>query len=345
MADDRALFMQVWSQISKELRMDFDQYGLPLDSVEYFSRMLEYNVPGGKLNRGLAVVATYRLLTQGQSVSQEDLFRAAVLGWIVEILQAFFLVADDVMDNSVTRRGQPCWYRVPQVGTIAINDSLILETCMYLLLKRHFHNHAAYVELTDLIHDVTFKTEIGQLLDVSSTPPGATSVDFSKFTIQRYQQIVKFKTAFYSFYLPVALGLHLAGKATAELLQLSEDILCQMGEYFQIQDDYLDCYGDPETIGKIGTDIQDGKCSWLVVQTMLRTTPEQRSVLEASYAKHDDDAVKKVKELYRHLDLERVYHEYEEDTYQTLRRKIESVSTVPKEVYYFLLYKIYKRSK
>ena len=59
-----------------------------------------------------------------------------------------------------------------------------------------------------------------------------------------------------------------------------------------VQDDYLDCYGAPEVIGKIGTDIEDNKCSWLVVQALDRVTPEQRKVLEENYGqKHAPEKV------------------------------------------------------
>ena len=46
------------------------------------------------------------------------------------------------------------------------------------------------------------------------------------------------------------------------------------------QDDYLDLFGDPSVTGKIGTDIQDNKCSWLVVQCLQRASPEQRQILQ-----------------------------------------------------------------
>jgi len=83
-----------------------------------------------KLNRGLSVVDTFRIL-KDNNVTEQELFKARVLGWCVEWLQAFFLVADDIMDQSITHRGQPCWYKMEGVGNIAINDSFILEAGIY----------------------------------------------------------------------------------------------------------------------------------------------------------------------------------------------------------------------
>lgn len=60
------------------------------------------------------------------------------------------------------------------------------------------------------------------------------------------------------------------------------------------KDDFLDCYGDPSVIGKVGTDIEENKCSWLVVQALSRITPEQRAMLQVCseftcFAGHNDD--------------------------------------------------------
>lgn len=47
-----------------------------------------------------------------------------------------------------------------------------------------------------------------------------------------------------------------------------------------IQDDYLDCYGDPAVTGKVGTDIEENKCCWLVIQALQLASPEQKKILE-----------------------------------------------------------------
>jgi len=63
----------------------------------------------------------------------------------------------------------------------------------------------------------------------------------------------------------------------------------------------------PEVSGKVGTHIQDNKCSWLVVQALDRVTLEQRRVLED----WDDVKVMNVKALFKELDMVKVFEDYE----------------------------------
>lgn len=102
------------------------------------------------------------------------------LSSLVFKLQAFFLVSDDIMDQSHTRRGQPCWFRKDKVGLIAVNDSFILESCIYLLLKKHFKATSCYVDLIELFHEVSFQTELGQLLDLLTAPED--DIDLNRFS-------------------------------------------------------------------------------------------------------------------------------------------------------------------
>nr|OQO27682.1 Farnesyl pyrophosphate synthase [Rachicladosporium sp. CCFEE 5018] len=338
-------FEAVFPKLVEDLKQHCEHYKLPTQALDWFEKSLQYNTLGGKCNRGLSVIDTAQILL-GRDLTSDEYFHAATLGWMIELLQAFFLVSDDIMDSSKTRRGQPCWYLAPNVGMIAINDAFMLESSIYVLLKKYFKSHAAYVELMELFHEVSFQTELGQTCDLLTAPED--HVDLENFSLEKYTFIVIYKTAYYSFYLPVALALLYTGKASAENLRQAEDILIPMGEYFQVQDDYLDNFADPETLGKIGTDIQDNKCSWLVNQALRKCSKEQRKVLEENYGRKDKACEAKVKKLFDELELEKVYKEYEEERVADLRKKIAAVDEsqgMKKEVFEEFLRKIYKRSK
>eukprot|EP01051_Picozoa_sp_SAG22_P015872 SAG22_NODE_2141_length_2948_cov_1.249912_3_plen_288_part_00 len=200
---------------------------LPPSTVALIAEMLDYTVAGGKMSRGLLVPQLVQQLsssssavTTGRSLGSAGgaaaaaaaaaaaeaeagllLHDARVVGWALEVLQAAFLTVDDVLDQSSTRRGRACWYKVPGVGLRAVNDGLLLESFVFNLLKvrddcwpnsaHHAvlivhiadmdclltntvfnllqaklkpHRPACYFELTELFRDVIFRTEAGQLM-------------------------------------------------------------------------------------------------------------------------------------------------------------------------------------
>jgi farnesyl diphosphate synthase len=340
---------------------------------------LDYNVPGGKLNRGLSVVDSFEILRDGQ-ITEDEWFKAAVLGWCVELLQAYFLVVDDIMDQSHTRRSQPCYFRLPSVGNIAINDSIMLEAAIFHLLKKWFRKDKNYVDILELFLDTTYQTEMGQMIDLITAPED--HVDLSKFSLEKHRLIVVYKTAFYSFYLPIALAMLMAGipappepVAVPNLKSLTSDsnkiptdpyeiamaILVPLGEYFQVQDDYLDAFGTPEQIGKVGTDIVDNKCSWCICTALSLASPAQRQILDENYGVKPPAGVdgtgpeglgeseRKVKEVYRELRIEERYKEYERNYHQRITSLVDQIDEektgLKKEAFTGFLAKIFGRTK
>lgn len=338
-------FESVYPKLEEALLDHARSYKLPAAELAWFKKNLEVNPLGGKCNRGMSVPDSVSVIL-GRPLTEEEYFKAATLGWMTELLQAFFLVSDDIMDSSITRRGQPCWYRQEGVGMIAINDSFLLEAGIYIILKKYFRDHPRYIELVELFHESSFQTELGQLCDLLTAPEDVVNLD--NFSMEKYSFIVIYKTAYYSFYLPVALALYMLDIATPENLQTAKDILIPLGEYFQIQDDYLDNFGLPEHIGKIGTDIKDNKCSWLVNQALQLATPEQRKILEENYGQKDDAKEQVIKKLYDDMKLKERYEAFEEKRATELKElinKIDESQGLKKQVFEVFLSKIYKRSK
>eukprot|EP00922_Rhytidocystis_sp_ex-Travisia-forbesii_P039683 GHVS01059029.1.p1 GENE.GHVS01059029.1~~GHVS01059029.1.p1 ORF type:complete len:355 (-),score=53.71 GHVS01059029.1:156-1220(-) len=344
-----SLFEQKYQNLKNELLDEMNELDISANIQEelktHYARLLDHSVHGGKMTRGLTVVKALESL-KGSETTEEDKQAALVLGWCVEWLQAFFLTADDVMDNSHMRRNLPCWFRMEGVtATNAINDSLFLNSCIYRIMKRHLSSRKDYVELCELMHEMTYTTVIGQHLDTNAQPIGTTKVDLARATEDRYQAIVRYKTAFYSFYLPCALGMTIAGIREKAAYDQAKSICLSIGEYFQAQDDVLDCFTPPEILGKVGTDIEEKKCSWLLVQVMKVATQEEIDQLRTNYGVNDKSKIEWVKTLYKKYDLQVKFKAYEEQHYQTINKLVTDVPNGGlQSLFQFLLARLYKRT-
>lgn len=342
--DESREFMAVFPDIVRDLTEIGKKYPEISDVTKWYAKVLQYNVPGGKKNRGLALIASYRLFMAESELNPEKLRLAQIMGWCIEMLQSFLLVMDDLMDSSEMRRGRPCWYLVNNNGLMAVNDGILLENGIYTILKKYFRNEPYYIHVLETFHDITLKTSMGQSLDMLIAKSFETTRKLDKFTMDCYKAIVKYKTAYYSFHLPIALSMYMAGISDPERHRQAKTILLQMGELFQIQDDYLDCFGELKEIGKVGTDIQDGKCTWLLVLALQRTNVRQRAILEENYGHNNTEKVQAVKNVYKEIGLSSIYSAYEEDTYNLIADRIQQLSSgLPHEVFFKILEKIYKR--
>lgn len=65
-----------------------------------------------------------------------------------------------------------------------------------------------------------------------------------------------------------------------------KSICYELGHFYQSQNDFLDCFSETGVLKKPGTDIEDGKCTWLASTAMEHASDEQKAILKKCYAKN-----------------------------------------------------------
>lgn len=267
--------------------------GSELDPVFHSARSL---LAGGKRLRAAACYWGWRGVMGSTRPDLDDAALKAATS--LELLHGCALVHDDVMDASDTRRGMPSAHKVFEAmhrdgnwrgsasqfgeGAAVLIGDLLLSWADEVLFT-------SGLDLTDVlrakpIYD-TMRTELmaGQYLDLIEQASGDGSED-------RVMRVARYKTAKYTVERPLHLGGALAGASPAVMSAYSEYGL-PLGEAFQLRDDVLGVFGDPDKTGKpAGDDLREGKRTLLIHATLHAATPQQRAELEAGLGNRDLDA-------------------------------------------------------
>lgn len=258
-------------------------------------------VRGGKRFRAAFCWWGYRAV-RPEVADQAALIRACAS---LELLHASALVHDDYMDASDTRRGRPATHRAfegehrqagwdgdpEQYGAAAailLGD--LLQAWADELLRRcglPMRDVLAALEVFDACRSEVIA---GQFLDVSVQARGRADVETA-------MTVLRFKSAKYSIERPLHIGAALAGAGPGTLRELSAFGL-PLGEAFQLRDDVLGVFGDPEATGKpAGDDLVEGKRTVLVALALDGASPEEAALLDRALG--TEEAGQQVEELRR----------------------------------------------
>lgn len=200
----------------------------------------------------------------------------------VEIFHNFSLVHDDIMDDAPLRRGE-----VTVHEKWNINTGILSGDAMLILAYQYFEQYEpnVFVALAKLFSKTALEVCEGQQWDVDFE----TRKDV---TIPEYLKMIEYKTA-----VLVAAAMKM-GAIVANTSEKEADLIydfgLNLGLAFQLQDDYLDAFGDPETFGKqVGGDIIENKKTYLYLKALeFADLNNKRRLLELFESEIEDNSVK-----------------------------------------------------
>ena len=231
---------------------------------------------GGKRLRPVMTLMTTHLL----GGEYKDALYAALA---VEVFHNFSLVHDDIMDDAPLRRGKQTVHEKWDINTgILSGDAMLINA--YELLGHY--NDPLFKPLMGIFNDTALKVCEGQQYDIDFETRDDVTVD-------EYLKMITFKTAVL-IAAAMKMGALIAGAPQKDQQAVYQYGL-NLGIAFQLQDDYLDAFGDAERFGKqIGGDIIENKKTYLYLVSKAKGTTSEQKELADLYSLNPKDPSAKI---------------------------------------------------
>lgn len=233
---------------------------------------------GKRLRPVLTLMAT--------EIFDADAQKALQAATAIEVFHNFSLIHDDIMDDAPLRRGHQTVHEKWDVNT-----GILSGDAMLILAYQYFESYTPEIfrKLAQLFSKTALEVCEGQQYDVDFE----TREDVS---ILEYLKMIEYKTA-------VLVGAAMkmgaiVAETTEENANLIYDFGLNLGIAFQIQDDYLDAFGDPKTFGKqVGGDIIENKKTFLYLKAMEFATVEEKQQLAEYFTTQPEDPSQKIERV------------------------------------------------
>lgn len=204
----------------------------------------------------------------------------------IEVFHNFTLMHDDIMDNAPKRRGQDSVHEKWNRNSAILSGDVMLVEAYKLITQIESKQKNT---LLNLFNSAAIKVCEGQQMDMNFEMQ-------SKVSIPDYLKMIELKTGVLLAY-SLKMGAIHAGADLEDANHLFE-FGKNIGIAFQLQDDYLDCFGEHAKIGKqIGGDILSNKKTFLWIKALELSNKKQRQELINWESKKDFDPLEKIKEV------------------------------------------------
>lgn len=270
---------------------------------------------GGKRVRPVLTLLAYNLY-------REDIERVMPQAIALETYHNYTLLHDDLMDNADVRRGKPTVHRKWDANTAILSG----DSMLVLAYQRMAQCDEAHLKpVLDLFTETALQIGEGQQYDMEFERRDDVSEE-------EYIEMIRLKTS-----VLLACGLKM-GALMADAPCGDADNLYRFGECvglaFQLQDDYLDVYGDPAVFGKeIGGDITSNKKTYMLINALNRANDSQREELTRWISATGFDKQEKiaaVTRLYNEIGIDRLAQEKIAAYFQESHRYLDALA-VPGE--------------